>query len=169
MLMAFAMKNADGTNGALFSRWSNMRRDLRDAVARVAQTGVPLPIVSPNDLRRTAGSWLRAAGIATDHVAKVMGHSTSRMVELVYGHLTSGELTRLMQSAVERSGVLPAIDLDTPAAIRVSTKTLPNAPTPKERAGQFGRSTHHATPRNPVPRNGIEPPTRGFSIRCSTN
>ena len=169
-LIAFALAHADGTGGALFSRWSNMRRDLRQAVEKVrTESGVQLPTISPNDLRRTAGSWLRAAGVATDHVAKVMGHSTSRMVELVYGHLTTSELARLMQAAVARIEPPPVMALaERPDAIRVSTKTLPNAPTPKGRATPIGRPEAPPTPRNPVPRGGIEPSTRGFSIRCST-
>jgi integrase len=32
-------------------------------------------------------SWLKQAGVDSMVVAKLLGHTTSRMVELVYGHL----------------------------------------------------------------------------------
>ena len=40
-----------------------------------------------NDLRRTFASWLVQEGVDTLTVAKLMGHSTTRMVELVYAQL----------------------------------------------------------------------------------
>ena len=55
--------------------------------------------ISPNDLRRTFASWLKQAGVDSMVVAKLLGHTTSRMVELVYGHLndatTSAAITKL--------------------------------------------------------------------------
>lgn len=55
--------------------------------------------VSPNDLRRTFASWLKQAGVDSMVVAKLLGHTTSRMVEMVYGHLndatTSAAITKL--------------------------------------------------------------------------
>ena len=136
--MAFALELADGTEGALFHSWSNIRRDLRDAIDCVnvieAAAGRPLlPYVSPNDLRRTAGSWLRAEGVALDHVAKCMGHKDSKMVELVYGQLTTDELTNLMRRAVGKAPTKRAARSKTavalkprparPRKIRVSTKS----------------------------------------------
>jgi hypothetical protein len=55
--------------------------------------------ISPNDLRRTFASWLKQAGVDSMVVAKLLGHTTSRMVELVYGHLndatTRAAITKL--------------------------------------------------------------------------
>lgn len=43
--------------------------------------------VTPNDLRRTAATWLVQSGVDLWHVAKVLGHKDTRMVERVYGQL----------------------------------------------------------------------------------
>ncbi len=81
----------------IVQRWPNVRRDLHAAVDRVnasleARRGKrkpsPLPKVSPNDLRRTFASWLKQAGEDSLVVAHLMGHSSTRMVELVYGKLS---------------------------------------------------------------------------------
>lgn len=79
------------TKGRLFRAWSNVVRDLEVACR---QAGVPR--VTPNDLRRTFGSWLRAAGAPLDAIAMAMGHVDSRMVERVYGRLSTAELGRLL-------------------------------------------------------------------------
>jgi integrase len=71
-------------------RWPNVRRDLHAAVARINTTieRGQLPKVSPNDLRRTFASWLKQEGVDSMTVAHLMGHSSTRMVELVYGRLS---------------------------------------------------------------------------------
>jgi len=57
----------------LFARWSNMRRDLRDACERAG-----IEPVSPNDLRRTFASWLKNRGLDSAVIARLMGHSSTR-------------------------------------------------------------------------------------------
>lgn len=68
--------------GQVAPRWSNVRRALQAACA-----AAEIDPVSPNDLRRTFASWLKQRGVDSMTVARLLGHSTSRMVELVYGHL----------------------------------------------------------------------------------
>lgn len=87
-------------HGKLVQSWGNVRRDLRAAVDRVnrkaaaaaaasgAKPPEPLPYVSPNDLRRTFASWLVQNGVPLLTVAVLMGHSSTRMVEKVYGKLS---------------------------------------------------------------------------------
>lgn len=77
-----ALEAAKGAHGAVVEPWGNVRRDLA-----VACKAVKLEPVTPNDLRRTFASWLKQRGIDSMTVAKLMGHTTSRMVELVYGRL----------------------------------------------------------------------------------
>ena len=48
--------------------------------------------MTPNDLRRTFASWLKQRGVDSMIVARLLGHTTSRMVELVYGHLNDNSL-----------------------------------------------------------------------------
>ena len=69
--------------GLVFSRWSNVRRDLA-AIATAAR----VPTFTPNDLRRTYASWMVQAGVPHLTVAHLLGHSSTRMVEKVYGRLT---------------------------------------------------------------------------------
>lgn len=49
---------------------------------------------SPNDLRRTCATWLRAAGVSPELIAPAMGHADTRMVERVYGRLPVEDLRR---------------------------------------------------------------------------
>lgn len=90
--------------GPLVKPWGSVRRDLHAAVARVNRRAAELaaaerrepppaiPKVSPNDLRRTFASWLVQAGVPTLTIAVLMGHSSTRMVELVYGKLARKNL-----------------------------------------------------------------------------
>lgn len=81
----------------LVEPWGNVRRDLHSAVDRINEReqlsrrrikAPPLSRVSPNDLRRTFASWLKQQGVDSMTVAHLMGHSSTRMVELVYGRLS---------------------------------------------------------------------------------
>lgn len=77
----------------LVQPWPNVRRDLHAAVTRInldvrTRKIGKLPKVSPNDLRRTFASWLKQEGVDSMTVAHLMGHSSTRMVELVYGRLS---------------------------------------------------------------------------------
>lgn len=104
-MLRFAGKKKGPTEHVV-SKWPNVRRDLAAAVARAnakAATAaarrkrklpVPMPIVSPNDLRRTFASWLKQRGIDSFTVAKLLGHSSSKMVELVYGQLDDATYER---------------------------------------------------------------------------
>ena len=82
--LASALRAQGQETGKVVAKWFRVNRDLRVACRRA-----DIPKVSPNDLRRTFASWLKQAGNDSMVVAKLLGHSTSRMVELVYGHLLS--------------------------------------------------------------------------------
>lgn len=79
--------------GTLLEAWPNVRRDLAAACKRA---GVPL--VTPNDLRRTFASWLVQAGESSHVVAQLLGHSSSQMVEKVYGRLAQ----KTLQDAISK-------------------------------------------------------------------
>src|SRR5581483_11027128 len=107
------------------------------------------PRISSHDLRRTFATWLRADGVAVREVAAMLGHADSRMAERVYARLPPDLLRDLLS------------ELCQPAA----GHGLPQA-------GNEGHRWHSAAVRRPleeVPRGGIEPPTRGFSVPCSTD
>jgi len=96
--LKYALEHAQEEKGQLFLDWQNVRRDLRAACAKLE-----IPRCSPNDLRRTCATWLRAAGTPPHLIAPLMGHADSRMVERVYGRLEPVTLAKLTDSSRARS------------------------------------------------------------------
>jgi integrase len=102
-LLKYALAHAAGEEGLLFVPWNNnVVRDLHAACRRAG-----IPPCSPNDLRRTFATWLRAAGAPTDLIAPVMGHADTRMVERVYGRLSPSDLRRRIMMSVSDPAVTP--------------------------------------------------------------
>ena len=85
----------------MFSAWSNVRRDLADACAKLG-----IEPVTPNDLRRTLGTWLRADGVEPQLIGAMMGHADSRMVERVYGRLPTDALGKLIAARYVSGGAV---------------------------------------------------------------
>jgi len=129
--------------GLLFRRWINVRRDLATACknAKIAD-------VSPNDLRRTPSTWLRQMGVPPSEIAPFLGHVDSRMVERVYGRIPVDALGAVLRARCETVVQAPG------------QKTALVAPVASPGAPKIDEKTRG----NMVPRDGIEPPTRGFSI-----
>ncbi len=75
--LAEALRRVKLASGLVVTKWMNVRRDLAKACLRAK-----IPIATPNDLRRTFASWLKEAGNDSLVVAKLLGHSTTRIVEL---------------------------------------------------------------------------------------
>ncbi len=108
VLMIARASKRKRADGRVVASWPNVRRDLAAAVARVNQRAqeqatkrkrkapAPMPVVSPNDLRRTFASWLKQRGVDSYTVGKLLGHSSSKMVELVYGQLDDAAFARAM-------------------------------------------------------------------------
>ena len=71
-------------SGPILRPWAKPHRDLQAACKRAG-----IAPANFNALRRTYASWLKQAGVESFAVAKLMGHTTSKMVELNYGHLNS--------------------------------------------------------------------------------
>jgi integrase len=136
-LLAFALERAQGTAPRLFRAWPNARRDLIAACERAK-----IEPCSPNDLRRTFAHWMRQEGVAPDLVGPAMGHVDTRMVERVYGRLRGAELAAAMLRAVAH--------LQQPRRIPPASSASADS-----RGPDFSGDL--------VPRDGIEPPTRGFS------
>ena len=80
--LALALETITKHSGAVVAPWANVCRDTAVACRKVG-----IARVSPNDLRRTYASWMKKAGVDSAVVAKLLGHSSTRMVDLVYGHL----------------------------------------------------------------------------------
>jgi integrase len=142
-LVEYALRHAEG-DGALFAPWGNVRRDLASACERAR-----IVACSPNDLRRTLAHWLRQRGAGADLVAPVLGHADDRMVQRVYGRLGGAELEAALRAATGCSAGVAA------SAVQVASSDSLDDTGAANRPGNRGSS---------VPRDGIEPPTRGFSI-----
>jgi integrase len=161
-LLEVLERRADATpEGPLIPEWPNVRRDLRVACAKAK-----ISPVSCNDLRRTFATWLAEAGVAELVTASLMGHASTAMVRRVY--------TKIGQSA-KRAAVasLPRLGGAVTAGVTEPGGNSGRSGQP-ERPGASAAPTR--TSRKPrtaaiseVPRDGIEPPTRGFSVPCSTN
>lgn len=93
-----ALARPQAPAGRVVARWGNVHRALPRALRRAQHGPIvrlkkgeeppPIPQLSPNDLRRTFASWLVQAGVAHLTVAHLLGHTSARMVERVYGHLS---------------------------------------------------------------------------------
>ena len=151
-LLEFALLHAQGKGEMLFAAGSNFRRDLDEACTRAG-----VEHCSPNDLRRTAATWLRIAGAPLELIAPMMGHADTRMLERVYARLPTHELaSRLRASlAADHCCRVVANDVETRGNSRNTGRELNSA---SEEDQEFE-----------VPGAGIEPATRGFSIPCSTD
>lgn len=75
----------------LFPEWGNARRDILAACKRAG-----VAAVTWNDLRRTAGQWLRRAGAEPHLIARFLRHTSSKMAETVYAHLDAAGLGQLL-------------------------------------------------------------------------
>src|SRR5205085_302848 len=111
---------------------------------------------SPNDLRRTFATWLRRSGVSPDLIAPAMGHADSRMVERVYGRLSPEQLRENLIAKM-----LPACSAGS------TDSANPAGSGGQQPAAEVTQTTENTAV--VVPRGGIEPPTRGFSVPCSTD
>jgi hypothetical protein len=138
-----------------------MNNAFRSAVIRAA---LDPQLITPHVLRHTAITRLVKAGIDLPTIQKISGHKTMAMV-LRYAHVHAPHV----DAAVDRLAVaelrLIARDLG------LTTQKLHSAPGNGESEAPAERTefVNDANKLAMVPRGGIEPPTRGFSVPCSTN
>lgn len=132
-------------SGPVVGAWPNCRRDLTAACKRAG-----IASVSPNDLRRTFASWMKQHGVDSAVVARLLGHSSTKMVDLVYGRLNMATLAQ----AVAVFGGQSRDKGGTKRSVRGGSNG-------KRRAAEVP-----VFPLDLVLGPGIEPGTRGFSIRA---
>lgn len=97
-LRVFSKLLERAVKGLPFAPWGNVVRDLEVACRRAE-----VPRVTPNDLRRSSASILRALGVDPQTIAPFMGHADSRMVERVYGRIQSDRLGSLIDQVTGRT------------------------------------------------------------------
>lgn len=105
-LLAFVREHADGEDGALFSTWANARRVLGEACDRAK-----IERCTFTDLRRSFAHLMKDEGIRQEDLAVAMGHSSTKMLDRVYGRATKGDelFTRFEKAAAERQVALRVI------------------------------------------------------------
>ncbi|MFI5297516.1 MAG: tyrosine-type recombinase/integrase [Polyangiales bacterium] len=88
LLLAYARQHARGINSRLFGNLHRMRKELKDAC--VAEGIV---VVSPHDLRRSAGQWMIDLSVPVELVSKFMRHADTRITETIYASVKREDLT----------------------------------------------------------------------------
>lgn len=82
-----------------FERWTNIRRDLHAACDAIG-----IARCSPNDLRRSIATLMRAMGVEPSLLGTYLGHKDSRMAERVYGRLAPDQLASLLDRTLQARG-----------------------------------------------------------------
>ncbi len=94
-MLRWSLARAPGRD-VLFEPWQNLLRDLKAACARLR-----IPPCSTNDLRRSFGQLMRAAGVDTALLAAMLGHTDARLVQTTYGKVQGEELRQLVEGRIE--------------------------------------------------------------------
>jgi integrase len=143
-LLGAVLQKSRATRGPVVGEWMNVGRDLPAACKRAG-----ILRCTPNDLRRTHATWLKQDGVDSAVVARLLGHGSTKMVDLVYGRLDEETLRRAVM-------------------------TLPGSRWEAGGKRVCAESAKSAIPAKPLSVEetltlvlgpGIEPGTRGFSIR----
>jgi integrase len=79
-----------------FASWSNVRKDMYKACEAAG-----IAPCSPNDLRRSIATLMRARGVEPSLLGAYLGHADSRMAERVYGRLAPEQLAHLLAQRLE--------------------------------------------------------------------
>ena len=92
-LLADAIALGDGVHSLFLDRSNNFRTRLTEACVRAG-----IDHLSPNDLRRTHGKWLRLAGVTPSVIGTSLGHADGRMAERVYAKSSPRELAGVQRA-----------------------------------------------------------------------
>ena len=125
-------------------RYKRMTRSLRTACKNAG-----VPHCTHHSLRHAYATILHERGLDTGTISKLLGHANPTITQNVYVHWKDEAVKRAAQSVeignVRKNGKVA--DFQMYRRKRESRKSLKKG----------------------VPGGGIEPPTRGFSVRCSTD
>ncbi len=95
-LLAYALKHAAGTEGKLFGHLHRLWKGLTQACRKLNIT-----VVSPHDLRRSAGQWLVDIGTPLELVSKFMRHANTHITETVYASVRQGDVADRILDAID--------------------------------------------------------------------
>jgi integrase len=122
-LVDHALANGEGADGFLFRPWDKVCRDIAEAA-----DDAKLRRCSPNDLRRTFGTWLRAEGIIPAEIGAMMGHRDSTMAERVYAKLDPSTLATLVLGQSRSATPVPHGEVQTMEAAQTSEPRIAETP-----------------------------------------
>jgi integrase len=112
-LLTYAKQWGAGEGDALLQPW--VAANLNDTLRRVCEA-VGAPRFSANDFRRALASWLVQAGVAPNLVAYMLGHTSTAMVERVYGKMTAEAAAALIEgSLATRTDSVPLLPAKGPS------------------------------------------------------
>ncbi len=129
LLLAYAVRHAQGTGSKLFGPLDNLRRELNEAAKRAKVA--PL---SPHDLRRAAGQWLIDLGMPLELVSRVLRHADTRITETVYARVRERDLADRMIDAIDPRY---ARDANSARPLKPLIKTITELPAPKQRRALY--------------------------------
>jgi len=112
-LLTYALRHAGGKDGLLFGPWLDGNR-FRDLNSSCKAAGIAP--CSPNDLRRTFAQWMRRDSVPLELISPIMGHRTTRMVELVYGKLAAQTLEARIASTFQAAELRHGLVSPSPGA-----------------------------------------------------
>lgn len=96
LLLAYARLHARGTGDRLFGGLHRLIKELRTACLAEAIT-----VVSPHDLRRSAGQWMVDLAVPIELVSKFMRHANTAITESVYAKVKRETLPDRMLDAID--------------------------------------------------------------------
>lgn len=123
-----ALAHAPGKD-LLFRPWGNLTRDLNAACLRA-----DVEVFTPNDLRRSFGSWHRDAGVPVELVSKLLRHTTDKLAQTVYARIGAAATGKLIGAALQAAGQQAAVsdlylasDREGPSAPQLPAAEAPDA------------------------------------------
>ena len=151
-------RNASGACVFLSRKARNTHAEFR--VDEGANAG-RLPQVRVHDLKHTFGRRLRAAGVSFEDRQDLLGHRSGRITT----HYSAAELARLIDAA-NQVCEMDGGSRNWSFCGELIHRRLPQNSRKDENINSVKSAKSLILM---VPRGGIEPPTRGFSVRCSTD
>ena len=163
----------DRGTGPMIEPWPNDKRELARACVRAG-----VPRVTPNDLRRSFATWLKQSDVDSAVVAAMMGHTSTAMVDRVYGRLDEGNLRRAIAKlpgandaattqatgSTKNSAAADCHASVTHDAADVGTHGTDGASTPKREIADSVEESAISTSYG-VRAEGLEPSTSGLRVR----
>lgn len=103
----------DRGSGPVFTTERGLRineANFRNRIWRPALEAAGVEQVRPYVLRHTCASWLAQAGVSSDEIADILGHSTTRMTRQIYRHMRPDAHERVRAAWVSDVGPATALE-----------------------------------------------------------